>query len=350
MIKKLYTQADFLNLTNDDIRKLKELLDLEIPDKIDDYEYLYENINILEGNHEADKIISEKLLAGQVSVKWFEFRYNDDFTKETLRKRLEREDLGYNVDIAQRLRVNIENDIVSIIRNKDIYTIKVFIPDGYKRVTNGIQSRREPIVKSVIINMDIENCWIEIRTNEEKCKKINKILESKLGLMNIVGMRILKNYHNNINEFKDSLINGFYLKYKAIPSEEIDFTEEDGIAIATIVRAINVYFNDRNDKKLLATLENMNYNTEGLSLNSILLAGIDNVGVKIRNDSEKDVSEQSLYTILKDDLIEDSSYIRFSEVDNGPEYTMQVGMNSNSIVFRSSVTEGVISYIRNKIL
>ncbi|MDP4145802.1 MAG: hypothetical protein Q8936_15155 [Bacillota bacterium] len=350
MIKKLYTQADFLNLTNNDISKLKELLDLDIPDEIDDYEYLYENINILEENYEADKIISEKLLAGQVSVKWFEFRYNDDFTKEMLRERLENRELGYNVDITQRLKLNIQNDIVSIIKEGYVYTIRLFVADGYKRVTNGIQSRREPIVKSITVNLDIENCWIEIRTNEEKCKKVNKILESRLGLTNISGIRILKNYNNNINKFKDSLINGFYLKYKAIPSEETDFTEEDGIAIAIIVRAIDEYFNDKDDKKLLVTLEKMNYDTEGLSLGSILLAGIDNVGVKIRNNSEKDASEQSLYAILKDSLIEDSSYIRFSAVENGPEYTMQVCMNSNSIVFRSSVTEAVISYIRNKIL
>jgi hypothetical protein len=350
MIKKIYTQADFLNLTNDDISKLKEILDLEIPDEIDDYEYLYENINILEEDCEANKVISGKILAGQVSVKWFEFRYSDDFTKESLRERLECEELGYNVDITQRLNLNIENDIVSIIKNGDIYTIKVFISDGYKRVTNGIQSRREPTVKSVIVNIDIENCWIEIRANEEKCKKINKILESRLRLKNIGGIRILKNYHNKINEFKDSLIDGFYLKYKAIPSEEIDFTEDDGIAIATMVRAIDEYFNDKDDKKLLVTLERMNYDTEGLSLSSILLAGIDNVGVKIRNDSEKDASEQSLYTILKGNLIEDSSYIRFSAVENGPKYTMQVCMNNNNIVFRSSVTEEVISYMRNKIL
>ena len=72
--------------------------------------------------------------------------------------------------------------------------------------------------------------------------------------------------------------------------------------------------------------------------------------MKIRNDSQRDVSKQSLYKILQDNLIEDSSYIRFSIVPNGAQYTMQVGMKTNSIVFRSSVTEEVINYIRNKII
>ncbi|HFD2083861.1 hypothetical protein [Clostridium perfringens] len=349
MLNKLYTQADFLNLTSDDISQLKTMLDLDVPEEVDDYEYLYENMNIIEENFDANKIISEKLLAGQVSVKWFKFEYDNEFTKDILKERLESVDLGYNVEVRNRLELDIKNDIVSIISNNNIYTIKIFISDGYKRVSNGVESRKEPIVKSVIVNIDIENNWIEIRANEEKCKKISKILESKLGFNKIDGIRILNKY-NNINEFKNSLINGFYLKYKAIPCEEIELTEEDGISIATIVKAIDEYFNDKDTSKLIDTLEELEYDTEGLSLNSILLAGIDNVGMKMRNDSERDVSEQSLYTLLKDNFIEDSSYIRFSIVPNGIQYTMQVGINSNSIVFRSSVTEEVISYIRDKIL
>lgn len=349
MLNKLYTQADFLNLTSEDINQIKEMLNLDVPDEMDDYEYLYKNINIIEENCEANKIISGKLLAGQLSVKWFKFKYDEDFNKEVLRERLESQALGYNVDVVDRVKLEIINDIASIVKNNNIYTIKVFISDGYKRISNGVETRKEPIVKGVVINVDIENCWVEIRANEERCKKINLILELKLGFKNIEGVRILNKY-NNINEFKDSLINGFYLKYKAVPSEEIDLTEEDGIAIVTIVGAIDKYFNDKNTINLLDTLEKLEYDTEGLSLSSILLAGIDNVGMKIRNDSERDVSKQSLYTLLKDNLIEDSSYIRFSIEPNGAEYTMQVGMNSNSIVFRTSVTEEVISYIRNKIL
>lgn len=350
MLKNLYTQADFLNLTSDDITKIKEILDVEIPEEIDDYEYLYENINMLEGNAETNDIISNKILAGQLSVKWFKFDYNGEFTKELLLNKLETQELGFNINAIDRLNLNIKDDIISIIKNDNIYTVKLFISDGYKRVTNGIQSRREPIVKSVIVNIDIDNCWVEIRTNEDRCKKIIKILENRLGLCELKGILILNKYRNDINVFKDSLVDGFYLNYKAVPTEVTELTEEDGAAIVSIIKAIDEYFNDKDNKKLVANLEKMEYDTEGLSLSSILLAGIDNVGMKIRNDSKRDMSEQSLYTILKDDLIEDSSYIRFSIVPNGTQYTMQVGMKSNSIVFRSSVTEEVISYIRDKIL
>ena len=39
MLKDLYTQADFLNLTIDDVIKIKEILDLEIPEETDAYKY-----------------------------------------------------------------------------------------------------------------------------------------------------------------------------------------------------------------------------------------------------------------------------------------------------------------------
>lgn len=350
MFKNLYTQADFLNLTSDDVEKIKEILDIDLPDEVDEYEYLYENINMFEGNIEANNILSKKILAGQLSVKWFKFDYNETFTREVLIEKLESKDLGFNINALDRLKADIKDDIISIIKDNNIYTLKLFISDGYNRVTNGIQSRREPRVKSVIVNIDIDNCWVEVRTNEDRCKKIIRILERKVGLVELKGVLILNNYNDDINIFKDNLIDGFYLNYKAAPSEITELSEDDGRAIATIIKSIDEYFENKDNKKLIENLEKIDYDTTGLTLSSILLAGIDNMGMKIRNDSEKDMSKQSLYNILKDDLIEDSSYIRFSIVPDGVKYTMQVGMKSNSIVFRTSVTEDVISYIRGKIL
>lgn len=144
------------------------------------------------------------------------------------------------------------------------------------------------MIKNVIVKIDIENCWVEIRANNERSKKVVKISEQTLGLKNLKLVKILNNY-DDINDFKSSLIDGFYLNYK------------DG-------------------KKLLSKLEKLDYDTEGLSLGAILLVGVDSMGMKIRN------------------------------VIDGPLYTMQVGLRSNSIVFRMSVTEDVLEYTRNKIL
>ncbi len=350
MLKQLYTQANFLSLTNEDIVMIQEHLDLNLEDEEDIYKYLYDNMNTLEQNPEVDEIISKKLLAGQCTVKWFKYEYNDEFSKEVLKEKLESVDIGFNANINQRGQQDNIDNIVSIIKEGTQYIIKIFIQDGYKRINNGLESRKELFIRDVVVNINIDECWVEIRAKNNQCKRIEQILSEKVGLKELKEVELLSNYHNDVNEFKNSLYNGFYLHYKAMPSEVIELTQDDGIAMVKIINSIDEYFNDNDGNKLLERLQTISLDIEGLSLVSILLAGIDNMGVKLRNDSIVDMSEQSLYTVLKDHLIEDSSYIRFSIEPNGALYTMQLGLNTKNIVFRTSVTEEVISYIRDKVL
>ncbi len=349
MLKNLYTQVDFLNLTTDDIARLTDILDIDIPEDKDKYEYLFERINTIEDNQEANSILTNKVLAGQVTVKWFKYSYDENINKDKLIEKLQSEDFGFDVDVGNRISSNISNDIASVVCDGDVYTLKVFIFDGYKRHNNGIVSKREMIMKNIIVKINVENCWVEIRANDERCNKIIRILEVRLGLVNLSGSRILKNYVN-INDFKNSLVDGFHLNYKAVPSELIKLTEEDGVKIANMIAIIDDYFEEKNSEILLSRLDELEFDLDGLSLSSLLLAGVDSVGMKIRNDSENDMSNQSLYAILKDHLIEDSSYIRFKTTPNGEQYTMRIGIKTNSIVFKSSVTEDVINYIRERVL
>lgn len=349
MLDKLYTQSDFSNLTKEDIKKIQYELDLKIPNEVSSYEYLYENLHKIEDNKKVNEFISKKLLAGQVSVKWFRFNYDDEVTEEFLKNKLESLELGYNVKIEDRVKLNIEDDIISIINEKDIYTMKLFVLDGYKSIATGYKLKREKEIKSIVVKINLKKCWIEIRGNEKICRKVELILKKRLKLKELKEIRILNKYSNDINKFKEDLIDGFYMKSKAVPNKSIELTEDDAKSIAGIIKSIDEYFDDKDEKKFLSTLKEINFEPEDLTFTSILLAGIDNFGIKIRNDSERDISKQSLYNILKDDFEEDSSYIKFSVVKGGEAYTMQVGVKSNSIVFKTSVTEDVISYIREKV-
>lgn len=350
MLKKLYTQIDFLNLTKEDIDNVKNILEIDIPEEVDEYQYLYENINIIEGNPDTERIISNKVLAGQVSVKWFKFDYTNEFTIEMLREKLESANLGFEVSASERLNLNLIDDVASIVQDGEIYTLKIIVNNGYIRLNNGIESIREQNSKGIIVNINIREQWVEIRANDKLCSKVVKILENKFGLVNLRGVRLLQNYNNDIDTFKNNLCDGFYLTSKAVPSQVVELTEEDMLAIGSIIESIDCFFEDKDGEKLVKTLNSIDYEADGLSLVTILLAGIDNVGMKIRNDSEKDMSKQVLHNLLKDNIIEDSSYIRFAIRPDGTLYTMRVGINTNSIVFKTSVTEEVIIYIRNKIL
>lgn len=349
MLKNLYTQVDFLNLTRADTMEITKLLDIDIPEDSDKYQFLYDNINLIEDNKEANKILNKKILAGQVSIKWYKYEYDDNFTKEALKMKLESKKFGYNIDAKEKIQSTEKDNILSIVNDREIYTIKMFIFDGYQRYNNGIEYKKEEIMKSIIVKININDCWVEIRANDERCAKTEKILEAKLGL-DLKSVRILNKYKNEPSIFKNDLIDGFYLNYKAAPSESIKLTIEDGKMIANIIDIIDDYLINKNGENVLNSLEKLNFDTEGLSFSSLLLAGIDNLGMKMKNDSDKDMSKQTLYTILKDHFIEDSSYIKFKNIKDGDEFTMRLGLKTNSIAFKSSVTEDVITYIREKIL
>ncbi|MDF2610058.1 MAG: hypothetical protein K0R92_1532 [Lachnospiraceae bacterium] len=347
MDKNLYTQADFMNLTLDEVNEIKKLVDLNFPDDLDERVYLFNNINILESNETVNNKITNKILAGQVSVKWYKYRYDDNFTKDILKEKLQKPEHGYNLSILSRTD---KIDTVScVINHNNIYILKIFISDGYKTITNGINSYRQEQIRSIIVKIDIDNCWIEIRCPESKCNRIENIVSRDLGLVNITEVSILRKYSGDINSFKNSLENGRYLNWTAIPSEPLELTEDDKSALASIIKYIDDYLHDKDSVKLVESLDSMNYDTEDLSIIALLLAGVGSMGMGIKKNSDKDMSDQSLYTILKDYIIENKSYISFATHADGILYTMQVGLKSNNIVFRSSVTEDVIEYIRNKI-
>lgn len=348
MDKILYTQADFMNLTLEEVADIKKIMELNIPKDTDEKLYLFNNINMLEKNEIVNKKISNKVLAGQVSIKWLRFEYDENLTKDILEANLNNTDKGYLKDINQRL--DKINSIASIVKLNNIYTLKILMDDGYRTVNDGITIYRERKIKSAVVKIDSENRWLELRCNEVKIPKLKIILSDELGLKELKQYSILKNFSNDVTQFKNSLFQGRYMNWTAIPSEPLELTEEDNKSFVSLIKLIDDYLSDKDSKKLIDALEKLDFKTEDFSIIAILLAGVSNMGMGIDKKCKTDMSDQSLYALLKDYILENKSYISFSNKDNGMLYTMQVGIVSNNIVFRSSVTEEVIEYIRNKIL
>lgn len=348
MDKNIYTQADFMNLTKSEVAEIVRLLDMALPNNSDAGTYLFENIGMLEGNEDVNNIITNKILAGQTTAKWFKYEYNEDFTVDLLKDRLSNPEIGYNQNIMERS--HIYDTINCIVNHNNTYTLKILLQDGYFYSSDGISATRGVKVRSVVVIIDIDNCWVEIRCPEAKTSKVIGVLYKQLDFPGLEEINLLKNYSDDINAFKDDLYNGFYLNYKARPSDIVELTDEDKTAIAKIIESIDEYLQDKDANKLVQTLEGLDYDTENLSIISILLAGLDNVGMGIRRSCANDMSEQPFYTVLKDYITENTSFISFSTKPDGPAYTMQVELKSNNIRFRTSVTEDVIDYIRNKIL
>ena len=347
--KNLYTQADFLKLTSDDINAIREILDLNIPDKEDEREYIYRNLNIIEENDETRDIVSKKVLAGSGAIKWYKFEYDDTLTKEELINQLKNNKYVLKENIPDEEK---QDEIIAVMQDKNIFTIKIVLKDGTQIVSDGISYRREIKWKTIISKIDVDNKWIEIRGSGEKCEKAKRIIINSLTIHTISDVNILENYGYDITKFKDSLENGRYMRFRAMPNKNIKLTKEDGILLSGIINSIDSFLIDKDEKKLLLTLQNINDNVSGISLLEIFLAGIEHVSLKITDDDNNDMTNQGLYSVLKKGISEDTSYLHFDTYDGKVKKTntIQVGKSTNSITFRNSVTEDVIEYIRNKVL
>lgn len=117
-IQDIYSQSDMLHLTKDDFDQIKDAVDISTD--VDSAEYLYANLNKLLDVELANKIIKNKALAGQISVKWYNFVYEGTLTQESLKARLESEAVGYNVPL-RNIDINlVENNIATVYNEENV--------------------------------------------------------------------------------------------------------------------------------------------------------------------------------------------------------------------------------------
>ncbi len=346
----MYTQTDFDNLTKNDIRHIKDAL--EMTDTADDeiIDYLYNNMDLVENNNDVKQMLSSKMLAGQLSVKWMRFFYAGEFTEENLQKRLESKNNGYNVGISERINEDTEEGIACIWKNDSFYTIRVLISEGKTKLRqDGISYKYIPTKKTIIVNIDINNRWIEYRCESKILKKIRNIVEKELAIENVTDIA-LTNKYKDIEEFKNDLCNGFRTNIIAKPQQDFQLEKEDKREFAEMFSLIDQYITDRDGNKLVDGLSKLSLNFEGIPTIMILLTNIATFKFDIPDEATEDYDESLIHMLTKNFTTESSSFIEFSLHEGGQKYTLRLSLNNSSVRFVSSVTEDVISYIRNKVV
>lgn len=351
-MENLYTRLDFENLTSDDIKKIVEVAALDIPEEENKQDYIFKNRENISCIPEAKKLISQKVFAGFCAIKWFTFEYDGDFSQQKLIEYLEGNENNYNVKAVDLIGTITDSEIVSISKDDVVYTLKLVIKDGIQRIADAMSYRAEPKWSTVIVKIDVNNNWVEIRANMNLCKAAKRILIKRLHFKELNEIPILNKYNSDVSKFKDDLYNGFYLRYKAMPTEAITLTEDNSIALGKIINALDEYFVNNNSKELIKKLDEIDTDMTEISLKDIILAGIDKMSVKIRSNSESDMTQQALYSLLKENITENTSYIKFDMKHDKVVHTntIQIGKTTNSITFRNSVTENDIEYIRQKVI
>lgn len=345
MNRELYSLRDFLNLTGDEIDTLIEGMDLNVPNDTDKHAYVYNNLGIIEGNEALEELVSKKVLAGKGSVKWFSFEYNDKLNKDVLIRKLS----ACKKECQEGRIDSQENRISAVFHSGCIYTLKFLLKDGTHREFLEDSYHMVADWKPVTVMLDVDNRWVEIRASGLLSDKAKRMLITSFFVDGLQNIQILKNYDFDITKFRDE-INGWYFRFMAMPTKNMDLTKEDGIILGKIVKAIDQYFVDKDGNNLVNDLDALSTEMEDISLLDVFLAGLENVSMKITEESVDDITSQGLYGVLKDGLSEDNSYIKFKMDDDDITNTIRVGGKSNSITFVNSVTEDVIEYIRDKII
>jgi len=356
-LKDIINYADLASLTKADIDKLYEILEIDPPEKINNREYLFDNLSLIFNDIAAKQYFTDKIFCGKMSVKWFKFHFvfNEVLgskDKKFMIDKLQSDKFQFNKIYQaenEKLSSTTLSTCIKIENNK--YLLRFLIPSREKIYNNGIDYRTYQNVKNAIVIIDVDNESIEIRANVQEVKKIQSLLQEMMPFLHISGVMVLNKFNNSLEVFKDSLFNGQFIESSSSP-EDINFvqSEENTELLVKTLNLLDEYFIHGDLDKFIESFSEIQIETNGTSFIQLLLAGMDNVGLKMRKDAESDLSNQSLYSTLKKYTKNNKGLIQFASKENGERHTMSVSVTSNSIFFRSPIGESDLKYIRNKVL
>lgn len=349
-INEIISYSDFNNLTKDDIEKITKKLELNIPEDEDKKHYLYNVKNLIYADDELNELIIKRVFAGRTALKWHKLNILQGDMPRIIQK-LESDENYF--DCKANIDTNLISDIqkytcIKIEPNK--YMIRLYVPTGSKTVDNGVDLRKVKTIDNTSIIIDLENKLLEVRSSSKYADKIANNISNYLQLASHEGKRVLGKYNNSLELFRDSLNNGKFIDTTSIPDDNIELTSDENELIVSTLESLDEYFVDKDLDKLIKSLNDMN--TEGVPFTKLLLSGMSKIGMAVKPNDQYDLSQKSLYKLLKGYMTDYSGYITFT-LPGDPhniKYTLLVGVKTNTISFRSSVTEDVIDYIKSKIV
>lgn len=342
---------DFLNLTKDDTDKIISSLDLNIPENLEKIPYLFEIKELLFKEQEVRNIVQNRIFAGRTSVKWYKLRLQNEEEKNMVRKRLESENFYYN-DLLELDSSSLENprQYTCIKTGQDKYMVRIMVPAASKIVNDGKSVRKVKNINNIIAFIDLSNSLVEVRSGLKDAKRVMESLWRPFTNITYSEVGMLNKYENSLESFKESLYNGRFVDVLSVPDQNIELTKAQSELLVDILQTLDEYFLTKDIDKLNNELQNSKIDTEGMKFTQLFLAGMSKIGIEVRPDVKEDLSGQSLYSILKEYVTDHRGYIEFCYPEDANRYTIQVGISTNTISFKSSVTEEVIDYIREKIL
>lgn len=291
------------------------------------------------------------LLAGRTSVSWFTCDNLKNLTSQIEEKEKINpfdQRIPYDsIDTTPRLRSAARID-------DNRYFLRFIYKDGTRRIL-GENIHILPTTNTATVYIDENKGIIEIRTKPNDAHKIAEVIAGYLNQqLSLNKNDFIKPFGYDIEKLADKL-DGKLSESKASPELWIDpYAVHETEAILEILKALDNYFETRDigelQEKLDGSIAVLGEELTEIPFIAIILAGMGNVGLKVVED---DLRSTAFYQLLKPYIQTSGGNIQFEVNVNGMEssYTIQVGVETKSIYFRSNnTTEEVIQYVRDRII
>lgn len=357
LIPNIAMWSDLVNLPKETLKDICINLGLSEKGNVDELcERIWPRIkNDKEAQLQALGDAKSRLFAGKTSITWFTL----DSDLKGFKDRII-EGIGYNP--FEEIRVPSAENLTSepvIISGAvgdiegDCY-LRFMYRAGKTRYVYGPELEYRPRTETITVYFNEKDKFFEVRSEPRKAEKVAKVLAELASLqITLEQIKVAAPFGYNTENIADAL-GGVLIDAKAKPELLLEnFTEDQAKAVVEILSAIDAYFSGEDFETLREELDKTKekFGEEYLAIpfTALILNGLDKIGMGV---TDRDLRGLPLYDLFRPHLQPQGGYIRFPFTESGvtKEYTIRVGLTTNSIQFVTAATEGVFRYVRERLI
>lgn len=290
--------------------------------------------------------ISSYIFAGKTSVSWYLFpNARECFNPQTFPQHVS--------EIDDRLITSTPTLIGMARIEEDVYLLRYVVKTGIIKQVTGFNVTTTPKSSIISVIVDLEDGFVELRTDPKTAKKTIQVLSTSLG--NDASLIHFENFTDETLERLVDELDGKLVETLSFPESEIeDISQEQVHGVIQVLESITDFFATSDTDQLTDSLSTLEVACTGIDLASIpfanlILVGMNKLGMCTING---DLREQALFSLLRPHISYRRGFIEFPLSVNGitETHTIRVGLDSKSIYFNSASNDYVIKAVREKLL
>ncbi|MEK5215329.1 hypothetical protein [Psychrobacillus sp. FSL H8-0487] len=303
----------------------------------------------------ATKVIEESILATKsTAITWFKFDpklTHDEF------KDLVIENTAFNPfeETNQYDENNLTTEPTLLVASSREDQTGVYLRFIYK---SGVRYETtptsiRPVSRATIstVYYDVEMGILEVRGDTKKSLEIARTVAQMLNLQ--VTMEPVETpFNQEIGSIADQL-GGKLIETTSKPEIYFEeFSEDELNSVFGVLHTLDEYMQTKDSSalevQLQAVSDSFGQGEAMVPFAALVLSGLETVGVA----SSSEIRTLPLFSYLEPHLQHQGGFIKFPYTIRNVEetFTIRIGMNTNSVVFVSQVTEEIIDFVRRNVI